>query len=215
MNLHPSRDGCVGLTGGSPIELNWAKKHCTAIMMVWYPGEAGGNALADVIFGDYNPAGRLPLTFIKSLDDIPEFTDYRMKGRTYRFMKKKPLYHFGYGLSYTTFVYRKLKVKDLKVQVDVKNTGKCDGDEVVQVYVTGSPANVPTPLKQLVAFKRIHVKAGQSKTVTFALKRKQLAAYDTKGKPFVAPGNYCISVGGGQPDDASSGAVLGEMVIAV
>ena len=193
------------LTGGSPIELNWAKKHCAAIMMVWYPGEAGGTALADVIFGDYNPAGRLPLTFIKSLNDIPAFTDYRMKGRTYRFMKKKPLYHFGYGLSYTTFAYRKLKVTGLKVSVEVKNTGKLDGDEVVQVYLSDSPAKVPTPLKQLVAFKRVRVKAGKTKTVSFSLKRKQLAAYDAKGNPFVELGEYRISVGGGQPDDASAG----------
>jgi len=188
------------LTGGSPIELNWAKKHCAAILMVWYPGEAGGEAMADVIFGDYNPAGRLPLTFIKSLKDIPEFTDYRMKGRTYRFMKKKPLYHFGYGLSYTSFAYNKLKVDGLKVTVDVKNTGKCDGDEVVQVYISDSPAKVPTPLKQLVAFKRVRIKAGKTKTLTFNLKRRQLAAYDAKGKPFVAPGSYSISVGGGQPN---------------
>ena len=201
------------LTGGSPIELSWAKKHCAAILMVWYPGEAGGEAAADVIFGDYNPAGRLPLTFIKSLDDIPEFTDYRMKGRTYRFMRKKPLYHFGYGLSYTTFKYSKLKVDGLKVSVDLKNSGTCDGDEVVQVYITDSPAKVPTPIKQLVAFKRVHVKAGQTKNVTFSIKRKDLSAYDTKGNPFVAPGDYTISVGGGQPDDAASGAVMGTVEV--
>ena len=201
------------LTGGSPIELSWAKKHCAAILMVWYPGEAGGEAVADVIFGDYNPAGRLPLTFIKSLDDIPDFTDYRMRGRTYRFMRKKPLYPFGYGLSYTTFAYSKLKIDGLKVSVDVKNSGKRDGDEVVQVYISNSPATVPTPIKQLVAFKRVHVKAGQTKSVTFTIKRKDLSAYDTKGNPFVAPGDYTISVGGGQPDDAASGAVMGTVEV--
>ncbi len=202
------------LTGGSPIELSWAKKHCAAILMVWYPGEAGGEAVADVIFGDYNPAGRLPLTFIKSLDDIPDFTDYRMKGRTYRFMRKKPLYPFGYGLSYTTFAYSKLKIDGLKVTVDVKNSGKLNGDEVVQVYLTNSPAKVPTPIKQLIAFKRVHVKAGQTKNVTFTIKRKDLAAYDSKGNPFVASGDYTISVGGGQPDDVTSGAVMGTAVVA-
>ena len=201
------------LTGGSPIELTWATKHCAAVLMVWYAGEAGGEATADVIFGDYNPAGRLPLTFIKSLDDIPEFTDYRMRGRTYRFMRKKPLYRFGYGLSYTTFKYSMLKVKGLKVQIEVKNSGKRDGDEVVQVYMTSSPAKVPTPRRQLVAFKRVHIKAGESKTVTFTIKRKQLAAYDAKGNPFVAAGTYGLSVGGGQPDDASSGAVEGRIRI--
>jgi beta-glucosidase len=202
------------LTGGSPIELTWAKKHCAAILMVWYPGEAGGEALADVIFGDYNPAGRLPLTFIKSLDDIPAFTDYRMKGRTYRFMRKKPLYHFGYGLSYTTFAYSKLTVKGLKVTAEVTNTGTRAGDEVVQVYLSKNPATVATPIKQLVAFKRLHLKPGQSKSVTFSIKRKQLAAYDTKGRPFVASGDYAISVGGGQPDDAASVSVTGTLTIA-
>ncbi len=201
------------LTGGSPIELNWAKKHCAAILMVWYPGEAGGDAMADVIFGDYNPAGRLPLTFIKSLADIPEFTDYRMKGRTYRFMKKKSLYSFGYGLSYTIFAYLKLKVDGLKISVEVKNSGQHDGDEVVQVYVSNNPAKVPTPLKQLVAFKRIHVKVGKSKTVMFNLKRKQLAAYDAKGNPFVALGEYSISVGGGQPDDTASTTIEGRLIV--
>jgi beta-glucosidase len=202
------------LTGGSPIELNWAKKHCAAILMVWYPGEAGGEAMADVIFGDYNPAGRLPLTFIKSLDDIPEFTDYRMKGRTYRFMRKKPLYHFGYGLSYTTFKYSRLKVEGLKLTVDVKNVGTCDGDEVVQIYLTSNPAKVPTPRRQLVGLKRIHVKAGKTKTVALTIKRKQLAAYDEEGNPFVAPGAYELSVGGGQPDDETSGAVMGKIAVA-
>jgi beta-glucosidase len=201
------------LTGGSPIELKWAKEHCVAILMVWYPGEAGGEAMADVIFGDYNPAGRLPLTFIKSLKDIPEFTDYRMKGRTYRFMKKEPLYHFGYGLSYTSFAYKKLKIDGLKVTVDVKNSGKSDGDEVVQVYLSDNPANVPTPLKQLIAFKRVRIKAGQTKTVSFNLKRRELAAYDDEGKRFVAPGSYRISVGGGQPNVETSTVVEGNLEI--
>jgi len=149
----------------------------------------------------------LPITFIKSLKDIPEFTDYRMKGRTYRFMKKEPLYHFGYGLSYTRFAYNKLKVDGLKVTVDVKNIGKCDGDEVVQVYISDNPAKVPTPLKQLVAFKRVRIKTGKTKTLTFNLKRRELAAYDEKGKPFVAPGTYRISVGGGQPNVESATVV--------
>ncbi len=201
------------LTGGSPIALSWAKKHCAAILMVWYPGEAGGEALADVLFGDYNPAGRLPLTFVKSLEDVPEFTDYRMRGRTYRFMRRKPLYPFGYGLSYTSFGYSKLKVEGMKVSVEVSNTGKRAGDEVVQVYVSKNPARVPTPIKQLVAFKRVPLRAGQTKTVTFTIKRKDLAAYDGKGMPFVASDEYAISVGGGQPDDLNSGAVSGVLSV--
>ena len=195
------------LLSGSAIDLAEVEPYCDAILFAWYPGEQGGTAIADVLFGDYNPAGRLPVTFVKSMSQLPDFCNYNMKGRTYRFMKKKPLYRFGYGLSYTRFVYRKLKVKGLKVTAEVKNSGKRDGDEVVQVYLSNNPATVPTPLKQLVAFKRIHLKAGQSKALTFNLKRKQLAAYDSKGTPFVAPGDYTISVGGGQPDDPASGAV--------
>ncbi len=201
------------LLSGSAIDLAEVEPYCDAIVFAWYPGEQGGNAIADVLFGDYNPAGRLPVTFVKSMSQLPDFCDYRMKGRTYRFMKKKPLYRFGYGLSYTTFKYTKLKVKGLKVSVDVRNTGKRDGDEVVQVYLTSNPAKVPTPNRQLVGFKRVHVKAGKTKTVSFSIKRKQLAAYDSKGTPFVATGDYGISVGGGQPDDATSGAVPGTIVV--
>jgi len=195
------------LLSGSAIDLAEVEPYCDAILYAWYPGEQGGAAIADVLFGDYNPAGRLPVTFVKSMSQLPDFCNYSMKGRTYRFMKKKPLYRFGYGLSYTRFAYRKLTVKGLKVMVEVKNSGKRDGDEVVQVYLSNNPARVPTPLKQLVAFKRIHLKAGRAKALTFNLKRKQLAAYDSKGTPFVAPGDYTISVGGGQPDDPASGAV--------
>lgn len=195
------------LLSGSAIDLAEVEPYCDAILYAWYPGEQGGNAIADVLFGDYNPAGRLPVTFVKSMSQLPDFCNYDMKGRTYRFMKKKPLYRFGYGLSYTTFRYSGLKVKGLTVSVEVKNTGKRDGDEVVQVYLSDNPANVPTPIKQLVGFKRVHIKAGRSKVVKFNIKRKDLAAYDRYGKPFVAPGRYTVSVGGGQPDDSASGAV--------
>ena len=205
------------LTGGSPIELNWAQAHIPAILLVWYPGEAGGHALADVLFGDYNPAGRLPVTFIKSLDDIPPFTDYTMRGRTYRFMAKTPLYPFGYGLSYTTFKYSNLKVSGVrgrgsgapagtrnrpspafKVSVQVANTGPRDGDEVVQLYVRNQAAGVPVPIRQLAGFRRLHLRKGRKKTVAFLLKREQLAAYDNHGQPFVAAGKYNIHIGGGQ-----------------
>jgi len=192
------------LTGGSPIELNWAKENIPAILMVWYPGEAGGEAVADVLFGDCNPAGRLPVTFIKSLDDIPPFTDYAMRGRTYRFMEKEPLYPFGYGLSYTTFQYSHLRVSGLRVSVDVENTGPCDGDEVVQLYLSNPNASVPMPLRQLAGFQRIHIRKGQKKSVHFLLKREQFAAYDDSGKPFVEPGEFTIRVGGGQSEDVKT-----------
>jgi len=186
------------VTGGSPVELSWAKENIPAILMVWYPGEAGGHAVADVLFGDYNPAGRLPVTFIKSLDDIPEFTDYSMRGRTYRFMEKEPLYPFGHGLSYTTFAYANLRTSGLKVNVDVTNSGALDGDEVVQMYLTHPATDAPVPIRQLVGFRRIHLRAGQTKSVSFKLTREQFAAYDDEGNPFLPTGEFKIHAGGGQ-----------------
>jgi beta-glucosidase len=216
------------VTGGSPIDLTWAKENCDAILFVWYPGEQGGHAVADVLFGDYNPAGRLPITFPKSYEQIPAFEDYNMRGRTYRFMDAEPLYRFGYGLSYTKFKYAKLKVKAARaeregvplrsgsasasaagweVTVDVKNTGKVAGDEVVQLYVSDLEASVPVPRLHLEGFKRIHLKPGQMKTVKFTLKPAQLMCYDDTGKAFLEPGQFRLSIGGGQPDDPASGVV--------
>ncbi len=200
------------LTGGSPIELNWAAENIPAILMVWYPGEQGGQALADVLFGDYNPAGRLPVTFVKDLDQLPPFTEYAMKGRTYRFMTQAPLYHFGYGLSYTTFAYSKLDLgkssvgaaEGVTVSVSVRNIGARAGDEVVQLYVKDVRASVPVPLRQLAGIARIHLQPGEERRIELALKPEQLAAYDDEGRPFVEPGEFEISVGGGQPDDPRS-----------
>jgi beta-glucosidase len=201
------------VTGGSPIDLTWAKENCDAILFVWYPGEQGGNAAADVLFGDYNPAGRLPITFPKSYEQIPAFEDYNMKGRTYRFMDAEPLYRFGYGLSYTKFKYAKLKVRGYDVSVDVKNVGKLAGDEVVQLYVSDVEASVPVPRLHLEGFKRIHLKPGQVKTVKFTLKPEQLMCYDDTGKAFLEPGQFRVSVGGGQPDDLASGAVSATLTV--
>jgi beta-glucosidase len=195
------------VTGGSPIDLAWAQEHCDAIVFAWYPGELGGGAVADVLFGDYNPAGRLPITFPRSYEQLPPFEDYAMKGRTYRFMEADPLYRFGYGLSYTTFKYSRLKVRGTTITVDVKNTGKRAGDEVVQLYVRDVEASVPVPRRHLEGFERIHLKPGQQKTVTFTLQPQQLSCFDDAGRPFVEPGDFEISVGGGQPDDPHSGAL--------
>lgn len=186
------------LTGGSPIELNWAAKNVSAILMAWYPGEAGGEALADVLFGDYNPAGRLPVSFIKSLEDIPAFTDYAMKGRTYRYQRKKPLYPFGFGLSYTTFAYRHCNVDGNRVEVTVENTGQRAGDEVVQAYVC-RPRSGPGPHTQLAAFRRIHLKPGESKTVRLKLADEAFRVYDEEGKPHIDKKRIKIHVGGGPP----------------
>lgn len=201
------------LTGGSPIDLAWAQANCAAIVWAGYPGEQGGNAVADVLFGDYNPAGRLPITFPKSYAQLPAFEDYNMRGHTYRFMEGEVLYRFGYGLSYTTFKYSKLKVRGLSVSVDVKNTGRVAGDEVVQLYVRDVAASVPVPRRHLEGFRRIHLKPGEKKTITFTLRREQFVCFDDNGKPFIEPGDFEISVGGGQPDDPHSGALTSTLTL--
>jgi beta-glucosidase len=195
------------VTAGSPVDLTWAAEHADAILLAWYPGEEGGNAVADVLFGDYNPAGRLPITFVKSYDQLPDFSDYNMAGRTYRFMQETPLYPFGYGLSYTTFAYSNLRLsrkvigldEAVTVAVDVRNSGKRDGDEVVQLYVSAQDASVPVPVRHLEGFKRVHLKAGAQTTVRFTLRPAQRVAYAEDGAALMEPGRYLLSVGGGQP----------------
>jgi len=195
------------LINGSAIAVNWAGEHVPAIIEAWYPGEEGGTAIADVLFGDYNPAGRLPVTFYKSIDQLPPFTDYSMQGRTYRYFNGEPLYPFGYGLSYTKFEYSNLRIKpkklspekDIKVSVDVENIGKRPGDEVVQLYISDIEASVSVPLRQLSGFTRIHLEPGEKKIVSFTLKPWQLALIDNEGKRGFEPGEFVISAGGGQP----------------
>ena len=205
------------LTNGSAVAVNWAEEHVPAIIDVWYPGEEGGTAAADVLFGDYNPGGRLPVTFVESLDQLPAFTDYSMIGRTYRYLKDKPLYSFGYGLSYTSFGYNSLSIskervsasESVEIQVDVENTGPCDGDEVVQLYVSNPDAAEIVPIRSLQGFTRVHLKVGQRKTVSFTLTPHQFAIVNAEGKFIVEPGGVQISVGGGQP--GSEGKSTGTM----
>ena len=220
--LHSTgKDVILVLTGGSPIAVNWAQEHLSAILMAWYPGEEGGNAVADVLFGDYNPAGRLPVTFVKSLDQLPPFEDYNMQGRTYRFMDEDPLYPFGYGLSYTSFAYSHLtlskktitKNETLAVSVNVKNTGECGGDEVVQLYISNVGVSFPTPIRHLEGFRRIHLKHGEQQTVTFPLKPENFLSYDEDGQPFIHSGKFNISVGGGQPSDPHAGALTTTLTV--
>ncbi|VGO16211.1 Xylan 1,4-beta-xylosidase [Pontiella desulfatans] len=195
---------------GSAVDLTWAQEHCDAVLYGWYPGEQGGRAAADVLFGDYNPAGRLPVTVVKSLEQLPDFRDYAMKGRTYRFMEQEPLYRFGYGLSYTRFTYENLRAggfDPVSVSVDVTNIGERDGDEVIQLYVKDVEASVPVALRQLKAFRRIHLEAGETQTVSFELTSSAFEVYDDEGKPFVEAGAFEISVGGGLPEDETSGAI--------
>ena len=196
------------LTGGSALSVNWADRNIPAILMAWYPGEEGGNALAEILFGRYNPAGRLPVTFYKSVDDLPPFTDYYMKGRTYRFFDGTPLYPFGYGLSYTSFQYKDIRLAQeeaglqdtVRVQVTVRNSGSRDGDEVVQIYVR-NPADKEGPRKALKGFKREHLKAGEEKVITIPLAVQQLAVYHPDTKTFAPdPGTYEIMAGASAED---------------
>jgi beta-glucosidase len=215
------------LLNGSAVSIEWAREHVPAIVELWYPGQAGGTALADVLFGDYNPAGRLPVTFYKSVDQLPPFEDYSMKNRTYRYFDGEPLYPFGYGLSYTTFAYAKLNVparaqtgSDVKVSVQVKNSGKRDGDEVVQLYVKHTGAPAPAPLRELKGFRRVHLRAGQSQTIEFTLGPRELSIVREDGRRVVAPGIVEIAVGGKQPgfkgaaDAATTGVVAGRVELA-
>ena len=200
------------LLNGSPITVNWAHENVPAIIEAWYPGEEGGTAIADVIFGNYNPAGRLPITFVKSIDQLPPFEDYSMKNRTYRYMEDDPLYPFGYGLSYTKFAYSDLALsreelaadddEPVRVSVKVKNVGDVAGDEVVQLYVKDLEASVTIPKWELRGFKRVHLKPSETVEVEFELTRRHLSIIDNDGRRLVEPGAFRI-VGGQQPDDRS------------
>jgi beta-glucosidase len=174
------------LLNGSALAINWAQANVPAIVEAWYPGQAAGTAIADVIFGDYNPGGRLPVTFYSSVNDLPPFEDYDMAGRTYRFFEGEPLYPFGHGLSYTSFEYSNLQTtrdilpKDgtINISVDVTNTGRRSGDEVVQLYVEYPDSDVDRPLKELKGFERISVDPGQTAVVEFVLPARELAYWN-------------------------------------
>ncbi len=195
---------------GSPIGLEPETKTCEAILQAWYPGQAGGRAVAEVLFGDYNPAGRLPVTFYRNVSQLPDFEDYNMAGRTYRYMKEKPLFPFGYGLSYTTFTYGKVQTgKDkitagntLKLTVPVSNTGACGGDEVVQVYLK-KKGDAEGPNKTLRAFKRVYIPAGATVNVEIELTGKQMEWWDAATNTVrTAPGTFEVLVGGSSCDGA-------------
>jgi len=194
------------LLNGSALSVNWENKHIPAILEAWYPGQEAGRAIADVIFGDYNPGGRLPVTFYKSVNDLPPFEEYRMTGHTYRYFKGEPLYPFGYGLSYTTFNYSNLKVGEefsqsdtVSLSLNVKNSGTMAGDEVIQVYLTSLDVKVPVPLRSLVAFKRINLIPGEEKMVTLRISPEAFTIIDDNGERVFQPGRYDLFAGGGQP----------------
>jgi beta-glucosidase len=197
----------VVLMNGSALAVNWINEHANAIVEAWYPGEEGGAAVAETLSGKNNPAGRLPVTFYKGVDQLPNFEDYGMANRTYRYFTGKPLYPFGYGLSYTKFSYTDLSVPTQPVavgqpvvaDVTVTNTGKIAGDEVVQVYLK-FPLVKGAPNVALRGFERIHLDAGASQKVHFELKPRDLGMVTEDGNPIIADGDYTISIGGGQPD---------------
>jgi beta-glucosidase len=195
------------LLNGSALAIHWAKAQAPAIVEAWYPGEEGGTAIADVLFGDYNPGGRLPITFYKSVEDLPPFAAYSMNGRTYRYFQGEPLFAFGYGLSYTTFAYSNLQLgtkvltpdEELTVSVDVRNTGRRAGDEVAQFYVSDVAASLLVPLWQLAGFKRIHLAPGETKTIAFRVTPHQLSLVNERGRRVIEPGRFEIAVGGCLP----------------
>ena len=193
----------VVLMNGSALSVNWAKAHANAILEAWYSGEEGGAAVAETLSGRNNPAGRLPVTFYKGVNQLPPFEDYSMKGRTYRYFDGEPLYPFGYGLSYTTFSYGELKVpaepadpaKPFAAQVTVTNSGKVAGDEVVQLYL-GFPSVPGAPLKALRGFQRVHLEPGAAQQVTFELKPRDLSMVTEAGEIVVPEGEFRLSIGG-------------------
>ncbi len=202
----------VVLMNGSALAVNWANEHANAILEAWYSGEEGGAAIAETLSGKNNPAGRLPVTFYTDISQLPNFEDYSMENRTYRYFRGKPLYPFGYGLSYTTFSYSDLSLPQTEVNagdpvgadVTVTNTGKVAGDEVVELYLKFPPVK-GAPRIALRGFQRIHLDPGASQKVHFELKGRDLGMVTENGNPIIAGGDYIISIGGGQPDTGAPG----------
>jgi beta-glucosidase len=215
------------LLNGSALAVNWANENVPAILDAWYPGEEGGTAIADVLFGNYNPGGRLPVTFYKSVTQLPPFEDYSMRGRTYRYFEGEPLYPFGFGLSYAKFAYSnsRLSARTIKagesvsVSVDVQNTGDRAGDEVVQLYIRDVAASVPVPIRSLVGTERLRLKPGEKRSVSFTINPVQMSIIDEQGRRVIEPGEFEISVGGKQPgfkgsaDAQTTGAVSARFVV--
>jgi beta-glucosidase len=208
---------------GSAIATPWESENLPAIVNGWYGGQSVGTAIADVLFGDYNPAGRLPVTFYKNDSDLPGFSDYSMNNRTYRYFKGEALYPFGYGLSYTSFKYDQLKVppsanagKNVTVSARVTNTGGMDGEEVVQLYIAYQGIQSKVPLKALKGFNRIALKVGESRVVSFTLTPEQLSLVKEDGSTYQPKGKIVVSIGGGQPglnNKTTSNVVTGNISI--
>ena len=203
------------LSGGSAVDLDGLEDLVDAILYVWYPGQEGGNAVASVLFGDVNPSGRLPVSFPKSLEALPPFEDYAMDGRTYRYSEVEPLFPFGFGLSYSSFSYTDLTIdhksirsgETLHTNVLVTNTGTLDGEEIVQVYLNDLNSSVDVPNHSLVDFRRILLRAGESKIVEFTITPDKMELIDDEGASRIEPGSFRLEIGGTSP--GGRGQVLG------
>ena len=199
------------LTGGSPICTEELKTIADAIIFVWYPGQEGGRAVADVIFGDVNPSGRLPITFPKSVSQLPAFEDYSMKGRTYRYMTEEPLYPFGFGLSYTTYSYSNMKMdkdkikkgQSVNVTATITNTGNTPGEEVAQLYITDLKTSVPSPIFALKGMKRVKLNPGESKEVSFEVTPSMMELVTENGDRVIEPGDFKVYISGSSPSELS------------
>ena len=209
----------VVLMNGSALSVNWAEQNADAILESWYAGEEGGSAIAQTLAGVNNPAGRLPVTFYKGVEQLPSFDDYSMENRTYRYFKGRPLYPFGYGLSYSKFSYGNLKLsaaelregEALGVDVDVSNASGRDGDEVVQVYLA-FPRRRGTPIRALVAFTRVRVAHGETRHVRVSIGARDLSMVNEDGVRLTVAGDYRLSVGGGQPETGAPGVAASFVV---
>lgn len=198
------------LCNGSPLSIPKEEPLADAVLEAWYPGEEGGSAVADILFGNYNPSGRLPVTVVKTTEDLPPFESYDMRGRTYRFLEKEPMYPFGYGLSYTKFRYepwgipKKIKVgEDIHFEVSVKNKGERSGEAVIQVYIHDEEASVNVPKLQLAAFKRVLVESGAERQAELTIRARDLAVIRQDGTCVLEPGRFKLFIGGHQPDEVS------------
>lgn len=199
------------LLSGSALAVTWAEEHLPAIVQAWYPGQEGGNAIASMLFGDFSPAGRLPVTFYKSTEELPDFRDYSMKNRTYRYMTNEALYPFGYGLSYTKFEYSDLLIGNNNIQpgesivlkARVKNVGQYESDETVQLYLKDIEASVEVPKLELKGIKKVHLRPGEEIEVSFEVTARQMTLIDNDGKCILEPGNFEVFIGGSQPDERS------------
>ena len=199
------------LLAGSALSVTWSDEHVPAIVQAWYPGQEGGAAIASLLFGNFSPSGKLPVTFYRTTEELPDFSDYSMKNRTYRYMENEALYSFGYGLSYTKFEYSNLSMDksviqsgdSVKLNAVVKNIGSFEADETVQLYLKDVEASVDVPKWSLKGIKKLHLKSGEGKEVSFELTSRQMALIDNEGRCILEPGSFEVFLGGSQPDARS------------